>query len=135
MSRLPSGKSRAANTTAGRILARKVQELTDNGADLAVFANDVFRAGSPGDRIDACRKYGLEKLTDDMRLAMFNWLSDRGFGKPMQSVDIVIEDDRETTDEDLLAELLRSFDPAELRAAADRLDAARVKASGEETIQ
>ena len=109
---------------AGRVLARKIQELTDDGDELALFAISVFRCATPADKARLGEQLGIE-ITDRIRLDMFEWLSVRGFGMPLQAVEITVEDDRTVTDEELLAQLLASFPPAELRAAAARAEAAQ----------
>lgn len=131
----PAAPRRTATSNAGRMLARKIQELTDNGDELATFAIGLFRANSIADKVDAMRRYGLENITDQMRLEMFNWLSDRGFGKPMQAIDITIDDDRSMSDEELIDSLLRSFGVEELRAAAERMERVKELEAGTEPAE
>ena len=128
-------KPRNSNTAAGRALARVIQDLTDNGAELAQFAYDVWKAGGVSGRLEVIRKYGLENLTDEMRLEMFDWLTIRGFGAPMQAVEVTIDDDRSLSDQDLIDAFLRSFSPDDLRAAAERAERVREMAPTTETVQ
>ena len=108
---------------AGRILARKIQELTNDGDELAQFAIRIFRCATPAAKASLQEEIGIE-ITDRIRLDMHDWLTVRGFGMPLQAIEITMEDDRTISDEELLAQLLASFPPAELRAAAARAEAA-----------
>lgn len=109
---------------AGRVLARRIQELTKDGEELAQFAIRIFRAATATAKKRLEDEIGIE-ITDRIRLDMFEWLTIRGFGMPLQAVEITVEDDRTLSDEDLLAQLLASFPPSDLRAAADRAEAAQ----------
>lgn len=56
-------------------LASRIREATRDGEDLVAFALRVFNAEIPGVKIEH-------------RLEALQWLSDRGWGKPVQSVEL-----------------------------------------------
>lgn len=130
-----AAKARKPAVAAHRVMSRAIQEATRNGEELVEWALMVFRC-SFGQRAALASKLGLEKIDDALKLEVFNWLSDRGFGRPMQAIDITIDDDRSISDEELIDQLLRSFGPDELKAAAERMEkAAALTAGTGETIQ
>jgi hypothetical protein len=67
-------------------MARLIREATRDGAELVEFALKVFRD---------------ENTTDKSREWAHEWLSDRGFGKPMQAVDMTVNDNNEMSSKPL----------------------------------
>lgn len=129
------GSQQARTRTAHRAMSRYIQDETQNGAELARFALEILRCRR-GEKAALAERFGLDEITDALKMELFNWLSDRGFGKPMQALDITIDDDRSISDEELIDQLLRSFGPDELKAAAARMEKTAALASGEgKTIQ
>ena len=133
--RSPPG-AKARTQAAHRLMSRYIQEETNNGEELARWALDILRCRLQ-DRETLCERLGLESITDAMKLEMHAWLADRGFGKPLQALDITIDDDASVSDEQLIDQLLRSFGPEALRAAAERIEKAATVAPPPptETIQ
>ncbi len=111
----------ARTRTAHRAMSRYIQDETQNGAELARFALEILRCRR-SEKPELAERFGLDEITDALKMELFNWLSDRGFGKPMQAIDITIDDDRQISDEQLIDELLRSFGPEALRSAAERME-------------
>ncbi len=71
---LPGASPNPSGKPAGfRGLARKIKDETRNGDELVEFAVKVLRN---------------ETAETRDRLAALQWLSDRGFGKPLQSIEL-----------------------------------------------
>jgi hypothetical protein len=97
----PGGRSREQRSAA-RQQARRIQELTGNGARTAEFAFAVLIAGGVADPEDpdgdvvvqlaakTMRKYGLhdKPITVEDKKWAAKYLDDRGLGKPEVSIDI-----------------------------------------------
>ena len=124
------GTQQARTRTAHRAMSRYIQDETNNGEELARFALEILRCRR-SDKADLAERFGLDEITDALKMELFNWLADRGFGKPMQAIDITIDDDRAISDEQLIDELLRSFGPEALRSAAERMEKTAALTAGE----
>lgn len=120
----------ARTRTAHRAMSRYIQDETGNGEELARFALEILRCRR-SDKPALAERFGLDEITDALKMELFNWLADRGFGKPMQAIDITIDDDRQISDEQLIDELLRSFGPEALRSAAERMEKTAALGDGE----
>ena len=91
----PGGRPRA-QTDAARKLARMIHEETRGGAELVEFAVAVYRHPVGPVEVGAGMKsggalHGLTEVTADDKHRMHLWLSERGFGKPLQSIDLTGE--------------------------------------------
>lgn len=82
----PGGRCKAAGA-----IARMIRDRTDDGAELVEFALAVMR-GRPPDPDPTGKRPTLVNVPDDPRSRMhaLQWLSDRGLGKALEDIDIVI---------------------------------------------
>lgn len=99
-------------------LAREIQERTGDGRDLVEFALKVFKGeplveGGPTPKLE-------------LRWQALEWLSDRGFGKPVQSIDLNVSEGGPTHMD------LRQATPEEL-AVLEKFALAQIAASGAPT--
>lgn len=75
---------------AAKAIARRIQADTRDGAELVDFALAILRH-NPTNAAECTAVHGLAEVTlRDKRWAM-DWLTDRGFGKPIQPLDLVDE--------------------------------------------
>lgn len=77
----PGGRSKAHAE-----MARLIAEKTNNGADLVAFAIDVWKGIVPGMDGEKSRQWAHD------------WLTDRGFGKALQIIDLGTTEPRRTLD-------------------------------------
>ena len=96
-------------------LAREIQQRTDDGRELVEFALKVFK-GEP-----VTEGGQVPKL--ELRWQALEWLSDRGFGKPVQSVDLNVSEGGPSHMD------LRNASPEEL-AVLERFALAQIAESG-----
>lgn len=82
----PGGRSKAAAE-----IARLIRDRTRNGEELVEFALAVLRGRLPEPSADGSDSTFVS-VPDDAKSRMFalQWLSDRGLGKPLQDIDIII---------------------------------------------
>ena len=101
----PGGRPRAAIA-----MAKLIRERTGNGADLVDFALQVH-AGEIAEMNDA-----------KSRRWAHDWLSDRGFGRPIQDVDVLIGTVELTPEQQAMLEALK-MSPHERRGRIAELKA------------
>jgi hypothetical protein len=102
----PAGTSRRQQSAA-RALAMRIQAETRDGAEVVDFALAVLRAGSPTAGSGPAMHGLTEVTTADKRWAV-DYLTDRGWGKAPQTIEIQTEGEsmpaivlRGVTDDDL----------------------------------
>ena len=91
----PGGRPKA-QTDAAKQLARMIQAELRGGAELLEFAVAVYR--HPVGAVDVAADlksggalHGLAQITADDKKWAHEWLGERGFGKPLQSIDLTGE--------------------------------------------
>jgi hypothetical protein len=99
-----------AKSDAAKQLARMIQEETRSGAELLEFALAVYRH-NPMSSSKALEVHGLTEVTLDDKKWAHGWLSDRGFGKALQVIEVAGEG------ESMPAIVLTAKTDAELDAA------------------
>lgn len=101
----PGGRSSAAAE-----LARRIRERTGDGFELIDFALGVLRGTGKTDRPpDAPDGWKPIKVPDDPKSRMFalDWLSERGWGKAKQDLDILLGTVELTPQQSAMLEALR----------------------------
>lgn len=91
----PNGRPKV-QTDAAKQLARMIQAETRGGAELLEFAIAVYRhpvgaVGVAADLKSGGALHGLAQITADDKRWAHEWLGERGFGKPLQSIDLTGE--------------------------------------------
>ena len=92
----PIGKSgnrsgyQKAKSDAAKVMARMIQERTRDGAALVEFVAAVFEYNSTNAG-PFLASHGIAEVTLEDKKWAATWLSDRGFGRPLQSIDLTGE--------------------------------------------
>lgn len=108
----PNPKGMAVGThSAARSLARKIQAATRDGDELLDFALTVYRA-NPITMPTVAATYGIETVSLRDKQWAHDWLSDRGYGRAVQAIDLIGEQDH-GTDGELIVALLKTLSPSE----------------------
>lgn len=114
----PGGRSSAAAE-----LARRIRERTSDGLELIDFAIGVLRGtGATVRPPDAPTNWQATKVPDDPKSRMFalDWLSERGWGKSKQDLDILIGQVELTPEQRAMLDALR-MSPHERRERIEQL--------------
>jgi hypothetical protein len=82
-------------------LVRAIRESTSDGEELVAFILRVFRGRLPGVRLQD-------------RIEAATWLADRGFGKPVQGVGMLVAAESERIPLELLREVLAESDAGQI---------------------
>lgn len=111
-SRFPKGVSGnpGGRSSAAAELARRIRERTGDGLELIDFALGVLRGtGETARPPDAPSDWRPTNVPDDPKSRMFalDWLSERGWGKAKQDLDILIGQVELTPEQRAMLEALR----------------------------
>lgn len=109
----PGGRPKAAVA-----MAALIREKTNDGADLVDFALKVQKGEIP------------EMADAKSRRWAHDWLSDRGFGKPIQDIDVLIGTVDLTPEQQALLEALK-MSPHERRSRIAELKARAIEAAAD----